>query len=176
LLAGFGGALLVFVLGVVKELWQGTRERDGLLRILFDEVAANHRSVNLLLTMFHLGKGEVAMNLEETHMSDETWMATRIGLARHLRGADLAALTEYYRSVPLLEEARRRNHTEDALSTLRIMLNNLDELGRKAQGVIHKYVPDAEATILSDEDYDRLKKGRSLGELMEDDQRTPEGR
>jgi hypothetical protein len=36
LLSGFAGALIVFVLGVLREWWRNERERRGILQLLWD--------------------------------------------------------------------------------------------------------------------------------------------
>ena len=41
LLAGFGGALAVFILGAFREWWREERESEGLLRLLLDEIDHN---------------------------------------------------------------------------------------------------------------------------------------
>jgi hypothetical protein len=170
LLAGFGGAFAVFLLGTLREWLQQRRERNGLLRVLFSEVDANQRSVELLLTMVHVGKGETILSLDGSQMSDETWKATRIGLARHLDGKHLAKLTEYYKGVSRLDGFIYKSTDSDAsLKALRFMLNVLDERGREVKDVIRGYVPDAEGSRISDEDAARLEKGRSVGDFLEED-------
>jgi hypothetical protein len=71
----------------------------------------------------------------------------------------------------VLEELTPREEVgEDTLKTLHLLLNRLDEQGIKVQGIIRKYVSDISVDKLSDEDVERLRRGRTFNELIEDDQ------
>ena len=92
LLAGFGGALAVFVLGAFREWWREEREREGLLQLLLAEIGHND---------------EVARTVGETtrdpigspnfpSLTAETWRDVQ-GRAAALLPDDLfAALNRYY--------------------------------------------------------------------------------
>jgi hypothetical protein len=98
LLAGFGGALLVFLLGALREWWREEREREGLLRLLLAEIDHND---------------EVARTIGETRddllgspdfpsMTTETWRDVQ-GRAAALLPDDLAtALNDYYSALQTL--------------------------------------------------------------------------
>ena len=123
LLSGAIGALLVFVLGAVRETWRRDRESVGLARLLLGEIGHNEEVVK--------GAKEDESRAEQIGsprlylMKTETWRATRTRTAQLVPSKLLTALEDYY--VPLetlltmlrYEEAKRKTSgNEEARSSV----------------------------------------------------------
>jgi hypothetical protein len=82
LLAGFGGAFLVFILGAFREWWREEREREGLLRLLLAEFDHNDEVARTI--------GETTWDLLSSpdfpSITDKTW--------RNVQGRAAALLTD----------------------------------------------------------------------------------
>jgi hypothetical protein len=92
LLAGFGGALAVFILGAFREWFREEREREGLLRLLLAEIDHNDEVARTI--------GETTWDLLSSEdfpsMTAETWRDVQ-GRAAALLPDDLSAtLNSYY--------------------------------------------------------------------------------
>ena len=92
LLSGLIGALLVFCLGVARELWRDERERRGVLRIILAEMEHNfeveatvRRSRSAMI-----GPGHVVL------MHTDGWRDTRVKAALLLPPKLLSGIEAYY--------------------------------------------------------------------------------
>jgi hypothetical protein len=96
LLSGFAGALLVFVLGIVREWWRNERERRGLLRLLLAEIEHNAVVVNTIAerrgqrTLDWIGHPDLPS------MKAETWRDVRDKAAALFPSDLLEAVNGYY--------------------------------------------------------------------------------
>ena len=88
LLPGLAGALLAFMLGVVREWWRNEQERRGLLRILLGEIEHNDEVVRTIARR----KGEQAVDWLVTpdlqSLKVETWRDLRESRHADARCAD----------------------------------------------------------------------------------------
>jgi len=167
--AGIVSVLLTQVITVWRAEVGWRRERDGLLRILATEVSINRRSVAFLLWLFGTKNGAAAVGIPTPHARTEAWEATRMKLAQHLTSKEFASLAYYYKNlVTLEEETHREGVSVDVLDAVHLLLNRLDEQGMEVQGIIRKYVPDVPVDKLSEEDVERLARGRPLDELLDE--------
>jgi hypothetical protein len=102
--AGILAVLLTQIATTVREGRARRRERNGLLRILSTEAYNNHRSAGVLLMLFRVNKGEVALALPNIHARTDAWEAIRVELAQHLSGREFGPLSHYYNNLAVLEE------------------------------------------------------------------------
>ncbi len=170
--AGVVGVLFTQIATTVRDSLARRRERNGLLRILFTEASTNHRSIEFLLfSLRSMKKGEVVAVIQETNVLTDTWEAARVKLAEHLSGNEFGPLAHYYKNLAILEEITNRPDVSDdpTLNAVRMLVNRLDEQGIEVQRIIRRYVSDISVDELSEEDVKRLERGRSLGELLEED-------
>jgi hypothetical protein len=112
LLAGLGGALVVFLLGIFREWWREEREREGLLRLLLSEIDHNAEVVRTV--------GEKTNNPlgaeDFLKISADTWRELQ-GRAAALLPDDLfAVLNGYYSSLQtLLTLLEFEDHNQERL-------------------------------------------------------------
>jgi hypothetical protein len=112
LLSGAFGALLVFVLGVVREICRRDRESVGLARLLRGEITHNEEVVRSAEE--DESRVEQISSPRLSLMKTETWRATRTRTVQLVPSKLLTALEDYY--VPLetlltmlrYEEAKRK--------------------------------------------------------------------
>src|SRR3712207_1308457 len=81
LLSGLVGALLVFVLGALREWWRNERERRGLLRLLLAEIEHNAEVVR---TVWESGKPSLIGSPNIRLMTSRTWRDTQARAAQLL--------------------------------------------------------------------------------------------
>src|SRR5215217_1236069 len=92
LLAGFGGALAVFILGAFREWWREEREREGLLRLLLAEIDHNDEVMRTIGEVTNDLLGSPAFPL----LSTETWRDAQGRAAALLPDGLSVTLTVYY--------------------------------------------------------------------------------
>jgi hypothetical protein len=92
LLAGFGGALAVFILGAFREWWREEREREGLLRLLLAEFDHNDEVARTI--------GETTWDLLSSpdfpSITDRTWRNVQVRAAALLPDDLSVTLNGYY--------------------------------------------------------------------------------
>jgi hypothetical protein len=129
LFAGVVGALLVFVLGLVREKWRSDREQVGILRLLLAEI---HHNIAVVQTLEHW-RGAV-LNIDVRllpRMKAEVWRDVRVRAAQLLREKLITTLNDYYS--PLDNVITLREVQEDP--TKLDLSNNvmMDALGKQAE-------------------------------------------
>jgi hypothetical protein len=96
LLGGLGGALAVFILGIIREWWREEREREGLLHLLLTEINHNDEVARTI--------GETTWDLLSSKdfpsMRAETWRNVQGRAAALLPDDEFVTLNGYY--APLL--------------------------------------------------------------------------
>jgi hypothetical protein len=100
LVSGLLGALLVFVLGVIREAWRNDQEKLGLLRLLLAEIEHNAEVTKTI--------GEATSDLLSSQefsrsMNTETWRDVRTKAARLLPQEMRKALVDYYAPLQTLK-------------------------------------------------------------------------
>lgn len=93
LLSGFLGALLVFLLGALREWWRNERERRGLLRLLLAEIEHNGEVVR---TVWESGKPSLVGSPNIRLMTARTWRETQARGAQLLPNELFGELDVYY--------------------------------------------------------------------------------
>lgn len=94
LLSGVIGALLVFCLGFVRELWRDERERRGILRLLLAEMEHNVEVVRTIQN----SRGALVGSRDLPLMRVDTWRDTRVRAAQLLHSRLLSDVVGGYYS------------------------------------------------------------------------------
>ena len=98
LLSGVLGALSVFVLGILRQLWLQHQELKGLSRLLYTEV-------DNIYNWFELSLMEQHRNVFTPQKLDlfipDVWPDTRVRLAQLMHPDDFQEVAEFYRSVQI---------------------------------------------------------------------------
>jgi len=97
LLSGFLGALLVFLLGWVREIWRNSRERRGIFRLLLSELEHN---AEMLQISEETGQG---LAFGEPLLNTATWHKNRARAAQLLGPDLLADLGHYYGALEMMQ-------------------------------------------------------------------------
>lgn len=92
MLSGLIGALLVFCLGLARELWRNDRERRGVLRLLLAEIEHN---VEVVRTVRE-SKPALIGSPDLPFMKTDAWQATRLRAAQLLPDQLFSDLEVYY--------------------------------------------------------------------------------
>lgn len=122
LTAGVVTVLLTQVATFWRELRERRRERDGLLRILFEEVSQNQSLLDSLLVFFrakqHNPDETARKHLEKSEVHSAAWEAIKCNLAKYLRSREIAIVANYYRNLAYLKEPPLLKQIGDTTITL----------------------------------------------------------
>jgi hypothetical protein len=146
LLSGLFGALLVFLLGVLREWWRNEQERRGLLILLLTEISHNGEVIRTVQDRINPDQAMEDL-IGHPHFSTQkvrTWDNVQERAAALLPDYLMAALDEYYAPLEtLLTLVHFPNMASDSFDrTLRrVMCNELDQqvrqvAQRSAEGVV----------------------------------------
>lgn len=160
--AGIAGVLLAQIITTVRSIVGDSiarrRERKGLLRLLYTEVAQNEGNIAYVaaeLDRSDTVKGALAMR--GRYVNAEVWKAARVSLAQSIPSDEFAVLSDYYKNVLLLEEVatvergkkdRDAEHetSSDTIYKTKPLLQALQQRGSDVRTLIRNRVPDVTAS------------------------------
>lgn len=146
--AGIAGVLFTQISTSVRAWRERNRERDGLLRIIFTEVRAHQRSLELVHVLFALAEEGNVKAVEDSRtasrssvqgMENQAWDGTRVKLAHLLSSQEFATLVGYYQ---VLSAAKSLTSGDLKDNELRFVVNRVSELAQEVLQVAHSHVPD----------------------------------
>src|SRR5215217_3774996 len=125
------------------------RERKGLLRLLYTEVAQNKIITAYVASELDRPEATRALAMRGRYVSAEAWKAARVDLSQNISSKDFAVLSDYYKNVLLLEEVvaierakkdRDANHetSSDRVREAKLLLQALSTL----EGQVEKLIRD----------------------------------
>lgn len=134
-----------------------SRERKGLLRVLYAEVAQN--KVNIAYVAPLLDRADTAesvLAMRGQYVSAEAWKTVQVPLSQNISSKHFAVLADYYKNVLLLEEVvtgERSRRDEDAdhasssntIENTKLLLKALSEQESEVQALIRAQVRDVTA-------------------------------
>jgi hypothetical protein len=132
--------IIVIVRLIVGWFIKTGRERKGLLRLLYTEVAQNKNIIDYVSTLLdHPNDAKSALAMRGRYVTAEAWKAARLPLAQNISIKHFAVLSDYYKNLLLLEEVvtvererkdRDASHetNSDTLDKAKILLEALVEL------------------------------------------------
>jgi hypothetical protein len=163
---GITGVFVTQIATSVRAWLERSRERDGLLRVLFAEVNPNRRSIELVLFVFELahkgnakaiGHAKTVAPVFFAGMRTEAWRDTRVQLAHSLSSKEFATLASYYQALMGGKQFVDNGvESDEARDTVRLLVKRLHGLGREVDQIIRTYAPDVVDDELTDEDLVRL--------------------
>jgi hypothetical protein len=150
---GVVGALVTQIIISVRAGNERRRERKGLLRLLYTEVAQNKGIIKGVAD--YLQRPDTASTtliMRGQYVRAEAWKAVRVILAQRISGKDFAVLSDYYKNILQLEEVvsiereRKDKNSEHLTSSVIIsqakaLLETLQQLEDKVQALIRAQVP-----------------------------------
>jgi hypothetical protein len=132
--------IIVIVRSIVGWFIKTGRERKGLLRLLYTEVAQNKNIIDYVSTLLDRpNDAKSALAMRGRYVTAEAWKAARLPLAQNISSKHFAVLSDYYKNLLLLEEVvtvererkdRDASHetNSDTLDKAKILLEALVEL------------------------------------------------
>jgi hypothetical protein len=150
--------LITTARSVIGALIPSRRERKGLLRLLYTEVAQNESHISYVASL--LGDSDSARSalaMRGRYVSSEALKAVRVPLSQSISSKDFAVLSDYYKNVLLLEEVvteeRLKRDKDAAYETIRdtidktkLLLRALSEQGSEVQKRIRRKVRNVTST------------------------------
>jgi hypothetical protein len=127
LLAGFGGAVAVFVLGAFREWWREEREREGLLRMLLAEVEHNSVVVHTISETTR----DLLSSPDLPFVQLEAWHDVRERAAALLPNELIGSLNDYYATLQTLLSLRQFSNLANERMNREIRRAAGELLGRK---------------------------------------------
>jgi hypothetical protein len=163
---GIVGVLLTQITAIVRSvvgsLITRSRERTGLMRLLYVEVAQNEPNIAYVATELERpDAARYALAMRGRYVNAEVWKAVRVSLSQSISSKHFAVLSDYYKNVLLLEEVvteerekkdrkkdREQNHetSSDIIYKTKVLVRALQEQEGKVQEVIRTQVPDVTAS------------------------------
>jgi hypothetical protein len=157
-----GAGVLSVLFTQLATSWRAWRERQrqrtGLLRIVYTEVAQNKAIIDYLAPLLNLpGTAKSALAMRGRYVRTEAWKEVRVELSRNCSSECFAALSDYYKNVLLLEEvvtlerARKAAHpnhetSSDLIHQAKLLVKALSELESEMLALIRDQAPDVTAT------------------------------
>jgi hypothetical protein len=143
-------AILAFIFNLVKDAVQDERlhrrERNGLLRILYEEVDHNQSSLAFVTGPYDAGCPDLGKKNAEKFRRElvqtEAWEATRLKLAQLLSSQEFATIASYYSNLLYLRAEVDKEPGEIAIDADHVLFKLIRKKGEKVVEIITKRVPD----------------------------------
>ncbi len=157
-----GAGVLSVLFTQLATSWRAWRERQrqrkGLLRIVYTEIAQNKAIIDYVAPLLDQpDAAKSALAMRGRYVSTEAWKAVRVGLSQNCASKCFVALSDYYKNVLLLEEvvtlerARKDEDPEhetsrDTIHNAKLIVKALSELESEMLPLIRDQAPDVTAT------------------------------
>ena len=144
--------IIVIVRSIVGWFIKTGRERKGLLRLLYTEIAQNKNIIDYVSTLLDRpNDARSALAMRGRYVTAEAWKTARLPLAQNISSKHFAVLSDYYKNLLLLEEVvtveRERKDRDasyetnsDTIDKAKILLEALVQLQSEVLDLIRKKV------------------------------------
>lgn len=137
LLSGFVGALLVFVLGAVRDLFARRRERIALMTLIHYEVMQNEKAIQSVETERPDDLSNPSITDFMAGLHDDAWKENRDRITQlednravELLGSYYASIATLIRAAYLVRDTNSRHNMDDFQEILSATIDNLGPVAR----------------------------------------------